>query len=97
MLLVLFLAWFIIFWSMMNGSETAGAKLYFIAFIPYIVLVIFLITGLMQDGGAEGFRVRFFEFLLIFQWQTFKNFSKLLFSKTESHTFSNRINGRWGF
>ena len=66
MLLVLFLAWFIIFWSMMNGSETAGVKLYFIAFIPYIVLVIFLITGLMQDGGAEGFRVRFFEFLPIF-------------------------------
>ena len=32
MLLVLLIAWVIIFYTMMNGSETVGAKLYFIAF-----------------------------------------------------------------
>ena len=47
----------IIFWVMMNGSESAGAKLYFIAFFPYVVLFIFLIIGLVQEGGAEGLNI----------------------------------------
>ena len=57
MALVLLLAWVIIFWVMMNGSESAGAKLYFIAFFPYVVLFIFLIIGLVQEGGPEGLNI----------------------------------------
>lgn len=41
----------------MNGSETAGAKLYFIALCPYLVICVFLIIGFMQDGGVEGLMV----------------------------------------
>ena len=64
MLLVLVLAWVMIFWSMQNGSEAAGAKLYFIAFCPYIVLVIFLVAGSVQEGGIEGLKI-----LLTPDWQ----------------------------
>ena len=51
---VLILAWIIIYYAMMNGSEQAGPKLYFIAISPYVVLFIFLIMGLTGDGGQEG-------------------------------------------
>lgn len=43
---VLCLAWVIIYYSMMNGSEQAGAKLYFVAMCPYVILTIFLGMGL---------------------------------------------------
>ena len=57
MISVLLLAWIIIFYSVMNGSEQAGSKLYFIALFPYVVLTIFLIMGLTRDGGLEGLKI----------------------------------------
>ena len=57
MVSVLLLAWIIIFYSVMNGSEQAGSKLYFIALFPYVVLTIFLIMGLTREGGMEGLNI----------------------------------------
>ena len=59
MILCLLLAWVIVFNVMMNGSESSGGQLYFIAFFPYVVLTLFLIMGLIQDGGPEGLVVSF--------------------------------------
>ena len=61
MLLVLLLAWFIVFMISMNGAEAGGAFLYFIALMPYVVLSIFLIIGLTTAGGVEGLQQLFKE------------------------------------
>jgi solute carrier family 6 amino acid/orphan transporter-like 15/16/17/18/20 len=59
MTLVLFLAWVVVFMISMNGSQAAGGMLYFIALTPYVVLAIFLVIGLITDGGLEGLSVLF--------------------------------------
>ena len=60
MILVLGLAWLIVFYLLMNGAEATGGALYFIALMPYVVLTTFLIIGLTSDGGTEGL-VRLFQ------------------------------------
>ena len=59
MILVLLLGWFIVFMISMNGAEAGGAFLYFIALMPYVVLTIFLIIGLTENGGVEGLQELF--------------------------------------
>ena len=55
---VLCLAWVIIYYSMMNGSEQAGAKLYFVAMCPYVILTIFLGMGLRNGYKDADLRLR---------------------------------------
>ena len=59
MILVLVVAWCIVFMISMNGAEAGGAALYFIALMPYVVLSIFLVIGLVNDGGIEGLQELF--------------------------------------
>nr|CAB3266320.1 sodium- and chloride-dependent glycine transporter 2 [Phallusia mammillata] len=60
LILVLFLAWAIVFGCLIKGVKSSGKAVYFTATFPYIVLSILLVRGLTLDGASEGIRY-FFE------------------------------------
>ncbi|XP_009859590.2 sodium- and chloride-dependent GABA transporter 1 [Ciona intestinalis] len=48
------LAWVIVFMCLFKGVKWSGKVVYFTATFPYVVLVILLIRGVMEEGAIDG-------------------------------------------
>ncbi|XP_068710937.1 sodium-dependent neutral amino acid transporter B(0)AT3-like isoform X1 [Montipora foliosa] len=54
LVLVLLVAWAVVFLCMMRGVQSAGKAVYFTATFPYIVLTIFFGRGVSLEGAGAG-------------------------------------------
>lgn len=54
LVLVLLVAWIVVFLCMMRGVQSAGKAVYFTATFPYIVLTIFFGRGVSLEGAGAG-------------------------------------------
>lgn len=54
LILVLLVAWAVVFLCMMRGVQSAGKAVYFTATFPYIVLTIFFGRGVSLEGAGAG-------------------------------------------
>ncbi|GFY35787.1 sodium- and chloride-dependent glycine transporter 2 [Trichonephila clavipes] len=52
--LCLLFSWIVVIACLLQGIKTSGKVVYFAATFPYIVLIILLITGLLQEGAING-------------------------------------------
>jgi len=52
----MFLAWLLIFGSLMKKTSSAGKMSYVTSILPYTCLIILLVTTLQQDGAMNGIR-----------------------------------------
>ncbi|XP_055933093.1 sodium- and chloride-dependent glycine transporter 2-like isoform X1 [Argiope bruennichi] len=52
--LCLLFSWIVVIACLLQGIKTSGKVVYFAATFPYIVLIILLITGLLQEGAVNG-------------------------------------------
>nr|XP_002128205.1 sodium-dependent neutral amino acid transporter B(0)AT2 isoform X2 [Ciona intestinalis] len=59
MVLVLFVAWLIVFLGMNKGIKSSGKVMYFATSFPYIVLIAFFFRGMTLDGAVEGVKYMF--------------------------------------
>lgn len=54
LILVLLVAWAVVFLCMMRGVQSAGKAVYFTATFPYVVLTIFFGRGVSLEGAGAG-------------------------------------------
>ncbi|CAK8672268.1 unnamed protein product [Clavelina lepadiformis] len=54
LVLILMLAWAIIYLCLLKGVKSSGKAVYFTATFPYVVLTILLVRGLTLDGAFDG-------------------------------------------
>lgn len=54
MVLVLFVAWIMVFFGIIKGIKSSGKIMYFSTSFPYIVLIAFFIRALTLDGAVDG-------------------------------------------
>ncbi|XP_061179714.1 sodium- and chloride-dependent glycine transporter 1-like [Saccostrea echinata] len=47
-------AWVLVFFCLMKGVKSVGKVVYVTAVLPYILLTVFLIRGLMLEGSVDG-------------------------------------------
>uniref|UniRef100_H2YRE8 Transporter n=1 Tax=Ciona savignyi TaxID=51511 RepID=H2YRE8_CIOSA len=59
MVVVLFVAWVIVFLGMNKGIKSSGKVMYFATLFPYIVLIAFFIRGMTLDGAIDGVKYMF--------------------------------------
>nr|CAB3266317.1 sodium-dependent neutral amino acid transporter B(0)AT2 [Phallusia mammillata] len=59
MVLVLFIAWVIVFLGMNKGIKSSGKVMYFATLFPYTVLIAFFIRGMTLDGAVDGVKYMF--------------------------------------
>ena len=50
----LVIAWILIFLCLMKGIKSVGKVVYVTALLPYVLLTVFLIKGLMLPGALDG-------------------------------------------
>ena len=56
LMVAMFLAWVLIFGSLMKKTSSAGKMSYVTAILPYTCLIILLVTTLQQDGAMNGIK-----------------------------------------
>lgn len=54
--LTLFISWLIIGFSILKGVKSSGKTMYVTATLPYVILTILLVRGLMLDGAIDGIK-----------------------------------------
>ena len=59
MVVVLFLAWCVIFLGMIKGIKSSGKVMYFATAFPYVVLIAFFVRATSLDGAADGISYMF--------------------------------------
>jgi len=59
MVLVLAIAWLIVFVGTFKGIKSSGKIIYFTATFPYVVLVAYFVRGITLDGAADGLAYMF--------------------------------------
>ncbi|XP_054202926.1 sodium- and chloride-dependent transporter XTRP3 isoform X1 [Homo sapiens] len=57
--LCLLLAWLVVYLCILRGTESTGKVVYFMASLPYCVLIIYLIRGLTLHGATNGLMYMF--------------------------------------
>ncbi|XP_012941061.1 sodium- and chloride-dependent glycine transporter 1 [Aplysia californica] len=68
LIVLLGLAWLILFYSLRKGVETSGKIVYFMATFPYVILVALLIRGVTLEGYMDGIN-----FYIIPKWEELAN------------------------
>lgn len=58
--LSLFVAYVIVYFSIWKGVESTGKIVYFTALMPYVMLFIMLIRGLTLEGSGDGLYYLFY-------------------------------------
>lgn len=52
-------SWTLVYGILVKGIKSAGKAVYFTALLPYVILLIFLIRGLMLPNMSNGYKVLF--------------------------------------